>query len=190
MISRRQTNAVVCLLLMGVMVSARFAEANDEAMPLHQRIDELIDKRLAELQILPAAVSSDAEFVRRVYLDLAGVIPTAKQARAFLDDSAADKRQRLLDDLLASPDYAIHVARVFDVILIERRIPTITSYDVPAPKWLAYLTGAFAENKPWDRMVRDSPGTNSLSRGYCPAADVGGSTGMAESRRSWRPSLH
>ena len=154
--SRRQTNAVVCLLLlMAAMVSARFAEAADEAMPLHQQIDELIGKRLVELKVVPAKVSSDAEFVRRVYLDLTGVIPTAKQARAFLDDSAPNKRQRLIHDLLASPDYAIHMARVFDVMLIERRIPTINSYDVPAPKWREYLTGAFAENRPWDRMVRD-----------------------------------
>lgn len=153
--SRRQTNAVVGLLLMAAMVSARFAEAADEAMPLHQQIDELIGKRLVELKVVPATVSSDAEFVRRVYLDLTGVIPTAKQARAFLDDSAPDKRQRLIDELLASPDHAIHMARVFDVMLIERRIPTITSYDVPAQKWREYLTGAFAENRPWDRMVRD-----------------------------------
>ena len=153
--SRRQTNAVVGLLLLAAMVSARFAEAADEAMPLHQQIDELIGKRLVELKVVPATVSSDAEFVRRVYLDLTGVIPTAKQARAFLDDSAPDKRQRLIDELLASPDHAIHMARVFDVMLIERRIPTITSYDVPAQKWREYLTGAFAENQPWDRMVRD-----------------------------------
>lgn len=153
--SRCHTNAIVCLLLMAVMVSARFAEACDEAMPLHQQIDELVARRLAEMKIVPAIVSSDAEFVRRVSLDLTGVIPTAKQTRAFLDDPAPDKRQKLLDDLLASPDHAIHMARVFDVMLIERRIPTITSYDVPATKWREYLTGAFAENRPWDLLVRD-----------------------------------
>lgn len=153
--SRRQTNAVVCLLLMAAMVSVPFAEADDEAKPLHKQIDELIGKRLVELKVVPAMVSGDAEFVRRIYLDLTGVIPTAKQARAFLDDSAPDKRQRLIDDLLASHDYAIHMARVFDVMLIERRIPTINSYDVPAVKWRAYLAEAFAENRPWDQMVRD-----------------------------------
>ena len=47
---------------------------------------------MVELKIAPAAVSSDAEFVRRVYLDLTGVIPTSQQARAFLDDSAPEKR--------------------------------------------------------------------------------------------------
>ncbi|TXT38795.1 MAG: hypothetical protein FD138_252, partial [Planctomycetota bacterium] len=138
----------------------QLAEAQENAPPLHQQIDELVGQRLVELKITPAAISSDAEFVRRVSLDLTGVIPTAKQARAFLDDSAPDKRQRLIDELLASPDYAIHMARVFDVMLIERRIPTINSYDVPAVKWRAYLTEAFAENRPWDQMVRDILGSD------------------------------
>ena len=74
-------------------------EAGEDAPALHQQIDELIAKRLAELKVVPASTSSDAEFVRRVYLDLTGVVPTAKQARAFLDDSAPDKRQRLIDEL-------------------------------------------------------------------------------------------
>ncbi len=153
--SHRQTNAVVCLLLIAAMVSVRFAEADDEVKPLHKQIDKLIGKRLVESKVVPTMVSGDAEFVRRIYLDLTGVIPTARQARAFLDDSAPDKRQRLIDDLLARHDYAIHMARVFDVMLIERRIPTINSYDVPAVKWRAYLAEAFAENRPWDQMVRD-----------------------------------
>ena len=134
---------------------SHFAVAQEEAFSLRQQIDELVDNRLAELKIVPATVSSDAEFLRRVSLDLTGVIPTAKQARAFLEDSAPDKRQRLIDELLASPDYAIHMARVFDVMLIERRIPTISSYDVVAPKWRAYLAEAFAENRPWDQMVHN-----------------------------------
>lgn len=143
---------LLCLAIIGL---SQIAEAQETVPPLHQQIDELVAKRMAKLTIVPAAVSSDAEFLRRVSLDLTGVIPTAKQARAFLDDSAPGKRQRLIDELLASPDHAIHMARVFDVMLIERRIPTITSYDVAAPKWRAYLAEAFAENRPWDRMVRD-----------------------------------
>jgi hypothetical protein len=119
--SRRQANAVVCLLLLMVaMVSSRFAEAADEAMPLHQQIDELIGKRLVELKVVPAMVSGDAEFVRRIYLDLTGV--TEAGAR-FLDDSSPIAAA--VDGRLSSPDYAIHMARVFDV-MIERRIPTIT----------------------------------------------------------------
>lgn len=128
-----------------------------EPMPaaLHARIDELIMQRLAERQITPAALSSDEEFIRRLYLDLHGMIPTASQAREFLSDPAPDKRSRLIDSLLQHPDYALHMARVFDVLLLERRIPTISSYDVKLPAWRAYLTQAFAENRPWDQLVRE-----------------------------------
>ncbi|QDU92349.1 DUF1549 domain-containing protein [Lignipirellula cremea] len=156
--------SLLCLLIGG---SFRSVAAQDEgkskrptqqgavAPPLHQRIDDLIERRLEELKISAAMSSSDAEFVRRVFLDLTGVIPSARQARSFLDDAAPDKRQRLIDALLARPEHAIHMARVFDVMLIERRIPAITSYDVASATWRAYLTEAFAENRPWDRMVRD-----------------------------------
>lgn len=150
---------LVCLVLSRCSL---LAEAHDGASPLHQEIDELVVKRLTESKLVPAAVSGDAEFLRRAFLDLTGVIPTAKQAREFLDNSAPDKRLRLIDELLASPDYAIHMARVFDVMLIERRIPTTASYDVSAVKWRSYLTEAFAENRPWDQMVRDILGSDGV----------------------------
>ncbi|NQV25060.1 MAG: DUF1549 domain-containing protein [Rhodopirellula sp.] len=149
-----------CLLYPAIGGSFQFAQAEDGSIPLHREIDELVGKRLDERSIAPAAVSSDAEFVRRVFLDLTGMVPTSRQARAFLDDTTAEKRQRLIDELQASPDYAIHMARVFDVMLIERRIATIKSYDVPAPEWHAWLTEAFAENRPWDQMVRDILGSD------------------------------
>lgn len=132
-----------------------FAAAQDADTPLHRQIDELVARRLDELKIVPAETSGDAEFARRASLDLTGFVPTASQLRRFLDDPAPDKRRQWIDELLASPDYALHMARVFDVMLIERRIPAISSYDVPSPVWRSYLTEAFAENRPWDRIVRD-----------------------------------
>src|SRR5213080_4987652 len=65
--------------------------------PLHQRIDSLIDS--AAIGPL-APVCTDADFVRRIYLDLTGVVPTADQARAFIDDKRASNRERLIDELL------------------------------------------------------------------------------------------
>jgi len=137
------------------MSAARAAEP-----ALHQEIDSLVARRLTELKITPAGPSDDAEFVRRIHLDLTGVIPTSRQARAFLDDRAPAKRRRLIDALLASPDYALHMARVFDVMLVERRVPTITSYDVTTADWRAYLTEAFAADRPWDEMVREILGSD------------------------------
>lgn len=144
--------------------------AADEHTPLHQQIDALVAQRLGALKLTPAAISSDAEFVRRAYLDLTGVIPTAEQARAFLDDTSPDKRQRLIDSLLESPDYAIHMGRVFDTMLIERRIPTIKSYDVPSARWREFLTAAFAENRPWNQTVREILSSDGTGEGNAEGA--------------------
>jgi hypothetical protein len=146
----RSFRLTICLVaVFGIAATA----ASADPPALHVEIDRQIDGRLAELKVEPAAQSDDAEFVRRVYLDLNGVIPTAAEARAFLDDKTADKRARLIDRLLDRPDYALHMARVFDVFLSERRIPTITSYDVTTANWRSYLAEAFAENRPWNRMA-------------------------------------
>src|SRR5438552_758610 len=86
--------------------------------PLHAHIDALI---LAKAAGKPAsALADDAEFVRRVSLDLAGRIPSATEARAFLADKAADKRARTIDQLLAAPTYAGRMTDLFHVMLMER----------------------------------------------------------------------
>jgi hypothetical protein len=141
------------LLLCGTLSVA--AEPPPPA-PLHGRIDALIDAKRLAAGLPAAGLCSDAEFVRRIHLDLAGMIPTAEQARVFLDDAAPDKRRRLIDSLLTSPDHAIHQARVFDVMLLERRTPSGgTTNDVPPAMWRDYLAEAFAENRPWDVMARE-----------------------------------
>ncbi|MFK5924685.1 MAG: DUF1549 domain-containing protein [Verrucomicrobiota bacterium] len=121
----------------------------------HKLIDKHIEAGWKERKVSPAKAASDAEFLRRVSLDLAGIIPTAAETRVFLDDKAGDKRVRLIDRLLASPEYALHMARVFDVMLAERRVPAIKSYDIKGPVWRAFLTDAFAENRPWNDLARD-----------------------------------
>ena len=148
---------LLCLMAWGV-VPAAHAEPVDP--PLHRQVDHWITRRLSERNLTPAKLSGDAEFVRRIYLDLTGVIPTSGQARAFLDDPGADKRPRLIDSLLTSPDYALHMARVFDAMLIERRIATITSYDVASSNWRAYLAESFVENKSWDKLVQEILGSD------------------------------
>jgi hypothetical protein len=119
--------------------------------PLHERIDQLVAAGTPNFNKLAAPLASDEEFLRRVFLDLTGSIPTSKQARAFLDDTAADKRARLIDRLLASPEHARHLAHVFDVMLMERR----PARAVPGPAWHEFLRESFAVNKPWDQLVRE-----------------------------------
>src|SRR5438309_3897085 len=104
-------------------------------VPLHERIDQRVAARTPDFSKLAAPLASDEEFLRRVFLDLTGAIPTSKQARAFLDDAAADKRARLIDRLLTSPEHARHLAHVFDVMLMERR----PGKAVPRAAWHEYL---------------------------------------------------
>ncbi|MCC7421049.1 MAG: DUF1549 domain-containing protein [Planctomycetaceae bacterium] len=157
--------AGVVAILLALIAGGDVVHAQPAAS-LHAEIDRLVEHRWTGQGVVPAAVCDDAEFVRRAHLDLTGMVPTASEVRAFLGDPSSDKRQRLVDQLLARPDYAVHMARVFDVMLIERRIPTISSYDVPSPTWRGYLTQAFAENRPWDRIVREileSDGTGDVN---------------------------
>jgi hypothetical protein len=120
------------------------------AGPLHQRIDQLIGagKDFARFQ---APRSSDAEFVRRVYLDLTGKIPSATESREFLADKTPDKRRTLIDRLLNRPEHARHLATVFDVMLMER----LPDRQVIRADWVEFLRSSFTDNKPWDAIARE-----------------------------------
>lgn len=134
-----------CLLILG-LASPLFA-----AEPLHQRIDRLIAAKTPNYDKLAAPISSDAEFVRRVHLDVTGMIPTAKQVREFLADKAKDKRAKLIDKLLATPEYARQMQRRFDVMLMQRR----RHKNVSQGAWQKFLRESFAKNRPWDEIVRE-----------------------------------
>ncbi len=70
------------------------------------RIDQLCQKKLDSLGIVPAGVCDDATFIRRVYLDVIGTLPTPAEARKFLASSQPDRRARLIDSLLAREEFA------------------------------------------------------------------------------------
>jgi hypothetical protein len=118
--------------------------------PLHQRIDQAIAAGTPQFTKLAAPLADDAEFLRRIYLDLTGTIPTADEARAFFKDAAPDRRAKLIDRMLASPGYARHMATVFDVLLMDRR----PGKHVPVAQWQEFLRSAFAANMPYDKLVR------------------------------------
>jgi hypothetical protein len=112
------------------------------------RIDQHIQKVLTSAA---APRSSDAEFLRRIYLHLTGVIPAVEETRGFLADQSADKRVKLVDKLLASDGYARHMTNLFDALLMDRR----PDKHVKRPEWRDFLQRSFAENKPYDQLVRE-----------------------------------
>lgn len=118
------------------------------APTVSERIDELLERQaVGPLQ----PVCSDADFVRRISLDLAGLIPTAQQTRDFLADPQSDKRQRLVDVLLESDDFVRHLALQWNVILLERRADKY----VPEPDWERYLLQSLVDRKPLDQLFRE-----------------------------------
>lgn len=119
--------------------------------PLRQIIDREIAKGLPNFASKAAPLASDAEFLRRIYLDLTGRIPSTQQARDFLADRSPNKRERLVDRLLASPEYARHMTYVFDELWMERR----PDKHVKTAQWREYLRKSFMENKPYDQLVRE-----------------------------------
>ena len=129
----------------GALAGPRQLAAEPLAQPsLHDRIDQLIASGCEARGITPAAPADDAEFLRRIYLDLTGTIPTVGEAKSFLDDPSPIKRQQLIDRLLNSPEYARQMQRVFDVVLMERR----PASRIPQTEWDDYLRRSFAANKP------------------------------------------
>ena len=111
----------------------------------------VIDQRLKPATGVVPAQSSDAEFLRRVSLDLNGMPPTADEARLFFADATMNKRELLVDRLLASPHYSRQLASTLDLMLMERRANT----HVTADDWQAWLMKSARDNKPWNVLARE-----------------------------------
>ncbi|MFN0053048.1 MAG: DUF1549 domain-containing protein [Planctomycetales bacterium] len=165
--NRFRRDAWAGLRLLSVSISCLLAGGGGRSLgaePLHSQIDRLIAFQTPGYEQLAAPVASDEEFLRRVWLDLAGTIPSGSEARAFLADADPQKREKLVDKLLASPEHARHMQRMFDLLLM-RRLP---QKNVPLPEWEKFLRDAFASNKSWDQIVREmlvADGSDPANRG-------------------------
>lgn len=134
----------------GAKQSASPRPARLEIAQVVQEIDAIILSRLAAEKITPATPASDSEFLRRVYLDITGKIPTAEQAAAFLDSTAPDKRAKLIEQLLASPEYGRHFADEWVRLLVPRNSDNRALRTQPLLDWLAEQ---FNQNRPWSEIV-------------------------------------
>src|SRR5690349_1997096 len=95
----------------------------DDVRALTKLIDRQVQLQLDTLEIQRVPQSDDAEFLRRVYLDLHGVVPPATGAAAFLDSKDPDKRTKLIDELLADPQFGEHFADLWQRRLLS---PTVS----------------------------------------------------------------
>jgi len=141
------------LLPAALMFSLPLGSATAADKPLREFIDEQTQAGWAEAKITPAPLAADAEFLRRVYLDIIGIIPSAEEAQAFLADKSPNKRAELIDRLLDHPRYALHQADEWDMVLFGRNPP---GYETRSrPTFQRWLQEQFAKNVPYDVWVAD-----------------------------------
>jgi hypothetical protein len=147
----------VCLLASSFCLvpaaSAADARPSPEVQALTAAIDQHLAARWAADKVEPSPRADDSEFLRRVYLDLAGRIPPAAEVRAFLADTAADKRQRVVEKLLASPQYVEHFTNIWRGLLV----PEAANPDGPSvdPAFEAWMRKQITDNIGYDKMVRE-----------------------------------
>ena len=139
------------LALWPMGVQAQTASAPAEVA---SRIDTLITERWAADQITPATASDDAEFCRRVYLDLSGRIPPASEVRDFLAETAPDKRAKLVHKLLESPTYIVNYTNVWRAIMLPEASSdeTIRFF---LPGFEAWLRSRLAENRNFAQIAEE-----------------------------------
>jgi hypothetical protein len=156
-------------LMAALIFSAAAATAVDStfesdlpAVPQAQ-IDKLVFAKLSQLQMQPV-LCSDAVFVRRAYLDIIGILPTAQEAKDFIQNpDVHNKRRVLIDKLLDRPEFATYWAmRWGDILRIKAEFP-VNLWPNAAQAYHRWVMASLAENKPYDKFVREmltSSGSN------------------------------
>ncbi len=115
-------------------------------------IDKHVHAKLNQLRVLPSDTCDDATFLRRTYLDLTGLLPPAEKAKAFLAETAADKRAKLIDELLASEEFARYWAlRTADLMRVNPK----TLPEGRAELFADWLIDGYRKNTPFDKAVTE-----------------------------------
>ncbi len=113
-------------------------------------IDELVYSKLQKLNVVPSPPSTDAEFLRRVCLDLTGTLPPPNRVREFLANKNPRKRDKLIESLLSSPEYVDYwTFRFSDVLRVE------SAASSNAHLYQEWLRESIAQNKPYDQLARE-----------------------------------
>ncbi len=124
---------------------------NQIALPVNNFIDQFVGAKLAKLKIQPSPLADDATFLRRVYLDAIGTLPTAQETQDFLADGSSDKRSQVIRQLLNRNEYADFWAqRWADLLQVDKdTIPPASA--VAMTRW---VRSQIADNVPYDQFVR------------------------------------
>jgi hypothetical protein len=164
----RKGLAFLCLGLVSVAVYAagpptdarktaktetREGDRLDDVAQLARSIDRHISAGLEARKVVAAPLANDSEFVRRIYLDLAGRTPRVSEVRDFLDDRRPDKRRQLVEKLLSGPNYVNHLTNVWRALLLpNNNNPQVQFLAAQIQEWARVRV---RNNVPYDKLARD-----------------------------------
>jgi hypothetical protein len=152
MLSARTFAPLLSLAILATALSTNFVVA-DDVSAVSAKIDAAILEPLSREKIRPASRADHPRLVRRIYLDVLGRIPTADEARAYLDDSRPDKHHRLIDRLVTHPEFSVAWRKFIDSWLngpYDRQ-----TRGVGHEEFLGWLQRSIESKKPWDRLARE-----------------------------------
>jgi hypothetical protein len=128
--------------------------SNDAVEQLARQIDQHFDRFWKENDITPATLADDAEFLRRLSLDLMGRIPSAAEARAFLANTDPNKRAKAVDEMLARPGYLNHFSTVLRQTWLPQSLDN-PQFQFTGTQFETWLKNRLRDNVGMDRMVRE-----------------------------------
>ena len=152
--------AAITATFMGRVLNARLtvpfpnqvtASVYDQ-FPRRNFIDDLVVAKLRSLHLAPSKVADDATFLRRAYLDSAGILPTSEEVENFLADTASNKREKIIDSLLARDEFVDYwTYKWSDLLLVSTRRLNSTAM------WAFYdwIRDSVKNNKPWNQFARE-----------------------------------
>ncbi|QDV51107.1 DUF1549 and DUF1553 domain-containing protein [Gimesia fumaroli] len=155
-VSRYAIIAFSTLLLVTISAGPLFASGSPTKSQndrLSDQIDDLIHQAQKRKGVVSAPLSTDAEFMRRISLDLTGKIPPVAELRLFLADQDPQKREKLINRLLATPGFIVHFTNTWrDILLPEAATDLQTRGQIP--EFDAWLRSQLQENVHYDELVR------------------------------------
>jgi len=123
-----------------------------EKFPRHNYVDDLILAKWKTLNLAPSPVADDSTFIRRAYLDAAGILPNSEEVEDFLADKSANKREKVIDSLLARDEFVDYWAYKWsDLLLVStRKLPRTAMWS-----FYDWIRDSVKQDKPWDQFARD-----------------------------------
>ncbi len=138
-------------LTLGLTLAGERQVRSSDPHKVAQQVDMLLAEELATRSTAPARVADDTVFMRRVYLDLIGKPPSPEEVLAFAADASSDKKERLVEKLLADPNFGRNWAAYWRDVILYRR--TEERALLVANPLMEFLTETFNQNTPWNEIA-------------------------------------